>query len=250
MNKYAIATLAGLSAVALSATTALAWGGELGIRTPYKHDASTAISIRLVGAKANCDVKTKLYDETATVDNTDTTSWTSNDGWSVKKAVTTAFDGVDYATVGLGTPALAGYYQINSNIVPKGAGCKNLGDGTTASKDIVVGTNVYIDDVTWDSGDEIHAGQNDYLVQFAGTTRANASDRLRSGVTVELWVVSVGGDKLNKVATDNTNANGEWEINYKFDTDLDDSDHFQLRVTRTAKFFQDFSNDSNYDTIF
>jgi hypothetical protein len=250
MKKTAIATLAGLSIAALTATSALAWSNDLTIRTPYKHTASTALSVRILGAKADCDVKTKLYDETSTVSNTDVTGWTSNDGWSVKKVVTTAFDGVTYATVALGTPALAGYYQINSNIITKGLGCKHLGDGTSDSQDIVVGTNVYIDNVDWNVGDEITSGSNKYPVQFVGTARANATDRLRAGVSVELWVPSLGGDKLVKVASDVTNGNGEFEINYNFDTDLHDSDNFQLRVTRTAKFFQDFSNDSNYDTIF
>ena len=250
MKKTVIGMLAGLSVVALSATGASAWSNDLTIRTPYKHDASTALDINIVGAKRGCDVKTKLYDETATVSNTDTTGWTSNDGWAVKNVVTTAFKGVDYARVNLGTPALAGFYQINSNILTKGLGCKHLGDGTSASKDIVVGTNVYITDVDWNVGDEITSGSNKYPVQFVGTTRVNATDRLRAGVTVELWVVSLGGDKLVKVASDVTNGDGEFKIDYKFDTDLHDSDNFQLRVTRTAQFFQDFANDSNYDTIF
>lgn len=242
MNKYTIATLVGVASVALTATTALAWSHDLTIRAPYTHAAGAATAT-IVGAKPNCDVQSKLFDETATADNE---AVAAPDDIVVKARVAkaiTKFPGVETARVSF-TPSLAGFYQIESAIVEVGAGCRNLGGETDATKDILVGDNVYIDIFTWDESAEVHAGQNDYDVQFVGDVRTNAtSDRLRAGVRVQLWVPNLAGTKMVLVDSDTTNANGEFEIEYRWDADLHGTEDFQLRVARTAKFFQDYSSD-------
>jgi len=242
MNKYTIATLVGVASVALTATTALAWSHDLSIRAPYTHAAGAATAT-IVGAKPNCDVQSKLFDETATADNE---AVAAPDDKAVKTRVANAitnFPGVETARVSF-TPSLAGFYQIESAIVEVGANCKKLGGGTTATKDILVGDNVYIDTFAWDESAEVHAGQNDYDVEFVGDVRTNAtSDRLRAGVTVQLWVPNLAGTKMVLVDSDTTDADGEFEIEYRWDADRHGTEDFQLRVARTAKFFQDYSSD-------
>jgi hypothetical protein len=242
MNKYTIATLVGVASVALTATTALAWSHDLTIRAPYTHTAGTATAT-IVGAKPSCDVQSKLFDKTATADNTAVTSPDDNaESIRVANAIT-KFVGVETARVAF-TPSLAGFYQIDSAIVNVGSNCKHLGGGTTATKAIVVGDNVRIDTFDWDESAEVHDGRNDYDVQFVGDVRTNAtSDRLRAGVTVQLWVPNLAGTKMVLVEGDVTNARGEFEINYRWDADLHGTEDFQLRVARTAKFFQDYSSD-------
>jgi len=248
MKKYTIATLVGIASVALTATTALAWSHDLSIRAPYTHVAGKATAT-IVGAKPNCDVQSKLFDETATADNTAVADSDYNTGSTrVANAITT-FPGVETGKVSF-TPSLAGFYQIDSAIVNAGPDCKHLGGGTTATKDILVGDNVYIDTFNWDESAEVHAGQNDYDVQFVGDVRTNAaSDRLRAGVKVQLWVPNLAGTKMVLADTDTTNARGEFEMNYRWDADRHGTGNFQIRVARTAKFFQDFSNDESDDTV-
>lgn len=242
MNKYTIATIVGVASVALTATTALAWSHDLTIRAPYTHIAGKATAT-IVGAKPNCDVQSKLFDETATADNE---AVAAPDDIAVKTRVAkaiTKFPGVETAKVSF-TPALAGFYQMDSVIVNVGSKCKSLSGGTSASKDILVGDNVRIDTFNWDESAEVHAGQNDYDVQFVGDVRTNAtSDRLRGGVKVQLWVSNFAGTKMVLVDSDTTNADGEFEIDYRWDADLHGTEDFQLRVARTAKFFQDYSSD-------
>jgi len=248
MNKYTIATLVGVASVALTATTALAWSQDLTIRAPYKHADGTATAT-IVGAKPNCDVQSKLFDETATANNTAVADSDYNTKWTRVANATTEFPGVETAKVSF-TPGLAGFYQIDSVIANIGSTCKHLGEGTAASKDILVGDNVRID--TFDSNEsaEVHAGRNDYDVQFVGDVRTNAnSNRLRAGVTVQLWVPNISGTKMVLVDSDVTNSRGEFEINYRWDADRHGTGDFQLRVARTAKFFQDYSNDESDNVI-
>jgi len=248
MNKYTIATLVGVASVALTATTALAWSHDLSIRAPYTHEAGTATAT-IVGAKPSCDVQSKLFDETATADNTAVATPDYKTGSTRIANATTTFVGVETARVAF-TPSLAGFYQIDSAIVNVGSNCKHLGGGTTATKAIVVGDNVYIDTFDYNESAEVHSGKNDYDVQFVGDVRTNAdSNRLRAGVAVQLWVPNVSGTRMVLVDTDTTNARGEFEINYRWDADRHGTGDFELRVARTAKFFQDFSNDTTYDNV-
>ena len=248
MNKYTIATLVGVASVALTATTALAWSHDLSIRAPYTHTSGTATAT-IVGAKPSCDVQSKLFDETATADNTAVADSDYNTGSTRIANAITKFVGVETARVAF-TPSLAGFYQIDSAIVNVGSNCKHLGGGTTATKAIVVGDNVRIDTFDWNESAEVHAGKNDYDVQFVGDVRTNAdSDRLRAGVTVQLWVPNLAGTKMVLADTDTTNARGEFEMNYRWDADLHGTGDFQLRVARTAKFFQDYSNDESDDVV-
>lgn len=248
MNKYTTATLVGIASVALTATTALAWSHDLTIRAPYTHTAGTATAT-IVGAKPNCDVQSKLFDETATADNTAVADSDYNTGSTRVANAITKFPGVETAKVSF-APALAGFYQMDSVIVNVGSKCKSLSGGTSASKDILVGDNVRIDTFNWNESAEVHDGQNDYDVQFVGDVRTNAeSNRLRSGVTVQLWVPNLAGTKMVLVDSDVTNSRGEFEINYRWDADRHGTGDFQLRVARTAKFFQDYSTDESDDTV-
>ena len=248
MKKYTIATLVGVASVALTATTALAWSHDLSIRAPYTHTAGKATAT-IVGAKPNCDVQSKLFDETATADNTAVADSDYKTGSTRVANANTTFAGVETAKVSF-TPALAGFYQIDSVIANIGSTCKHLGGGTAASKDILVGDNVRVDTFDWNESAEVHTGRNDYDVQFVGDVRTNAdSNRLRAGVVVQLWVPNVSGTKMVLVDTDTTNARGEFEINYRWDADRHGTGDFQLRVARTAKFFQDYSNDEIDETV-
>lgn len=251
MKKNIIALVAAASVVALSGVGASAWDHNLNLTGGTgNYAAGQNINLQLTGSKIGCTVETKLHDETDIMDNEDVTGWSTKNIWSTKQRVLSSFPTKDWTNLTLKAPALAGYYEIDStlrqNTTP---GCKDLGSGTSDYKDIRVGDEVYFDTVNWDAGDEVHAGLNDYYVRWDGSVMKSRNNTTAAGVVVELWVSDISGDRLYKAASATTNALGEFKINYTFDEDAHYYDDFQLRVQRTAKYFNDVNDDDYYSEI-